>query len=52
MDGARRIYLSCIVEKINNNKNYADKIGTKNNSKWKEMGKRNQGEKTNEAYCN
>ena len=33
MDAAKRIYLSRVVEKIDNNKKYADKIGTKNHSK-------------------
>lgn len=33
MDAARRMYLSRIVEKIDNNKRFADKIGLKNKSK-------------------
>lgn len=33
MNVTRRIYLSRIVEKIDNNKNFADKMGLKNKSK-------------------
>lgn len=33
MDVVRRMYLSRIVEKIDNNKRFADKIGLKNKSK-------------------
>lgn len=33
MNVTRRIYLSRIVEKIDNNKSFADKMGLKNKSK-------------------
>lgn len=42
MDAAERIYLSRVIEKINNNKNFADKIGIKNISKLKVPQKKNQ----------
>lgn len=35
MDVARRIYLCRVAEKIDRNKNYAEKIGIKNKSKIK-----------------
>lgn len=52
MDGARRIYLSCVVEKINNNRRYADKIGTKNISKWRDAEDKNQEVRKHETCCN
>lgn len=32
MDAARRIYLTRIAERVDQNRKYADKIGTKNKS--------------------
>lgn len=42
MDVVRRMYLSQIAEKIDNNKRFADKIGLKNKSKIQINQERNQ----------
>lgn len=34
METARRMYLSRMVEKVNQNKEYAERIGTKNKSRF------------------
>ena len=40
MDVTRRIYLSRITEKIDNNKKYAEKIGIYNRSKFRTKDKK------------
>lgn len=45
MSGATRIYLSRVVEKIDSNKRFAEKIGIKNTSKMNEKKDKNQEEK-------
>lgn len=45
MNGATRIYLSRVVEKIDSNKSFAEKIGIKNTSKMNEKKDKNQEEK-------
>ena len=39
MDIKRRMYLLSIIEKMDNNKKYADKLGTKNKSTFVEYKK-------------
>lgn len=34
MEAARRVYLSRMVEKVNKNKEYAERIGTKSKSRF------------------
>lgn len=45
MDGVTRVYLSRVVEKIDNNKKFAEKLGMKNTSKMKYQKDKNQEEK-------
>lgn len=42
MDGATRVYLSRVVEKIDNNKRFSEKLGIKNMSKMKGQKDKNQ----------
>lgn len=42
MDVERRVYLSRIAEKIDNNKRFADKIGLKNKSRIQTNQEKNQ----------
>lgn len=43
MEIAKRIYLSRLAEKIDKNKDYAERIGTKNKSRFIEEKKNNNG---------
>lgn len=42
MDGITRVYLSRVVEKIDNNRKFAEKLGIKNTSKMKMQKEKNQ----------
>lgn len=43
MDAAKRIYLTRIAERVDKNRKYADKIGTKNRSRIRTDKKKNLG---------